>query len=259
MSVQVQIPKNNEIYKMLKAVFALPIVVLVLGDWRTGKTNNSLLIAYWAKIWGLIDKIGTNIITQGKNASMVELIEETGKLKNWLHKDNSEKLYIFDEGLKSMYRRKAMSKLSVKFISEIMPEISKGHCRILFLTQIDSIDADLIHPAFMRAKWKCLEKGVMECQSKHYPRRVLEDLPKSPIDYDPDKLARFIDKEMYNLPDNSQAKTILDIAEYYVNGLTYGKIANKLGIHKQQVKRHIQKLMKWAIDNYEEPKTTLEN
>lgn len=243
--------KSNEIYKMLKAVLALPIVVLILGDWRTGKTNNALLMGYLAKKWGLIEKIGSNIQTRGVNSSQVDLIEETGKLKFWLHRDKTEKLYIFDEGLKSMYRRKAMSKLSVKFISEIMPEISKGHARIFFLSQIDAVDTDLIHPAFMRARWVCLQKGVMECKSKHYPRRVLEDLPKSPIDYDPDKLAKFIDKEMYNLPENSQERTILDIGEYYAKGMTYGKIANKVGLHKQQVKRHVQKLIKWAIDNYE--------
>lgn len=242
---------------MLKAVLQLPIIVLILGDWRSGKTNNGLLMAWWAKQWGLIDKIGSNIITRGINSSCVELIEETGKLKHWLHKDSSEKIFVFDEGLKSMYRRKAMSKLSVKFISEILPEVSKGHCRIFFLTQINAIDTDLMNPAFFRAEWICERQGVMTCRSKHYPKRTLEDLPKSPIDYDPDKLARFIDKEMYNLPNNRQAEQILNIGEYYVKGLSYGKIANKLDLHKQQVKRELQKLIKWAIENYEEPSKTL--
>jgi len=48
-------------YDTLKVVFKLPIAVLMLGDWRTGETDTSLLIAHLGKKWGLIDKIASNI------------------------------------------------------------------------------------------------------------------------------------------------------------------------------------------------------
>lgn len=37
------------LYKTLKVLFKYPIVILMLGDWRMGKTDTSLLIAYLAK------------------------------------------------------------------------------------------------------------------------------------------------------------------------------------------------------------------
>lgn len=237
---------------MLKAVLREPIVVLVRGDWRSGKTNNSLLFAYLARKWGIVDEIGTNIKLKGKAREDIALIENTGHLKAWMHQNAKEKIFILDEALKALYRRNAMSKLSVKIISDIMPEVSKGHCRLLALTQIDSLDSDLLHPAFHRATWTCTKKGVMQCRSKHYPFREYTDLPKSPIHYDPDKLAKFIDKEVYKIGDKSKRAVILNVAEMYSNKRNMGKIAKELGIHRQEVKRHLQKALKWFVDNYQD-------
>lgn len=92
----------------LKLLFKKPIVILMLGDWESGKTDASLLIGYLAKKWGIIDKIGTNIWTY-KNPD-TEYIIRMSRLKQWLHADKSIKLYIFDEGLKHIYRRRARKK-----------------------------------------------------------------------------------------------------------------------------------------------------
>lgn len=242
--------KDTELYKMLRYVMRDPIVILLKGDWRQGKTNDALLMAYLAKKWGIVDKIGTNIHTRGENAKEVDFIEETGKLKQWMHSDSSEKVFILDEALKTLYRRKAMSRLSVKIISDIMPEVSKGHTRLIVLTQIDKLDEDLLHPAFHRATWKAVKKGVMESRSKHYPFREFTDLPKSPIDYDPDRMARFIDKEVSKVADSDTLPIISQVCAMYARGLTLTSISKRTDIHKQQVKRYIQKGLKWFVDNY---------
>ena len=104
------------LYKTLKKLFEFPIVILMLGDWRQGKTDTSLLLGYLSKKWGLISKIGSNIWTY-KNPE-VEHITNTGKLQTWLHADKLTKLFIFDEGLKHAYRRKAMSKMNVDIITD---------------------------------------------------------------------------------------------------------------------------------------------
>ncbi len=250
---------KTELYKMLKRVLREPIVVQIEGDWRSGKTNNALLIAYLAKKWGIIDKIGTNIKVRGKLADQVDKIENTGDLKKWMHADRSEKIFILDEALKTIYKRKAMSKLTVKIITEIMPEVSKGHTRLFVLTQIDRLDADIMHPAFHRATWTCVSKGVMECRSKHYPFRRFEGLPKSPIDYDPDTLAKFIDKDVSKVADSKQLPVIFQVCGMYAKDMTFNQIGKETGLHKQQVKRFIQKGIKWFVENYEKAKVDFED
>lgn len=248
--------KDNEIYRMLRAVLRDPIVILIEGEWRAGKTNNALLLAYLAKKWGIVDKIGTNIKVRGALAKEVDFIEETGRLKEWMFHDKTTKIYILDEALKTIYKRKAMSRLTVKIMTEIMPEVSKGHTRLFILTQINKLDEDVLHPAFHRATWTCTQRGVMECKSKHYPFRELTDLPKSPIDYDPDTPARFIDKDVYKVGDQSNAALIVRICDLYANKKTLNQIAKNTDLHRQQVKRYLQKALKWFVENYEEPKDT---
>lgn len=244
--------KNTEMYKMLKRVLRDPIVIMVEGDWRSGKTDFALLVAWLALKWGLVSRIGSNIFTY--NNPKVDFIEETGKLLRWMHADRLEKIYILDEALKFIYRRKAMSKLTIKIITEIMPEVSKGHTRLLILTQINKLDQDVLHPAFHRATWKKITKKTVECRSKHYPFRIFEDLPASPIKFDKDTCARFIDKDMLKVGDSSTLPPIMQVCELYSKNLTLNKIGIETGLHRQQVKRMLQKGLKWFVDNYEESK-----
>lgn len=244
--------KETELYKMLKRVLRDPIVVMVEGDWRTGKTDSTLLCSYLAKKWGIVDKIGSNIFTY--NNPEVDFVDSTGGLKKWMHANKLEKIYILDEALKTIYRRKAMSKLTIKIITEIMPEVSKGHTRLMILTQINKLDQDVLHPAFHRATWKKLNKKTMECRSKHYPFRIFYDLPASPIKFDKDLCANFFDKEMSKVGDSSTLPPILRVCASYSKGDTLDKIGKENGLHRQQVKRMLQKGLKWFTDNYEEPK-----
>lgn len=243
--------KDTSLYKMLRAVLKSPIIILMLGDWRTGKTDTSLLVAHLALKWGLIDRIGSNIYTYDN--PLVAYIVTTGKLKQWLYADKSTKLFILDEGLKWIYRRKAMSALNVDIITQIMPEVSKGHARMIFVSQINRLDKDAMHPAFCRAEWKKLSKKVMVCRSKHYPFRKFTHLPPSPIRFDADRPADFFNKEMLKKRDLGEMSLTYQACQLYSQDLPFNQIKRRLDLHAQQLKRHIQKGLKWFLENYEVP------
>jgi len=222
----------------------------MLGDWRMGKTDTSLLIAYLAKKWGLIQRIGSNIWTF--NNPEVEYITSTGKLKTWFFSDKSTKLFLFDEGLKHAYRRKAMSQMNVDIITDILPEVSKGHGRIIVISQIGKLDTDLIHPAFCRAIFIKKSKKVMVARSKHFRgERTFRNLPRSPIRFDPDRLAPFVSTKMSKEPNFKDMGITFQIAQKYSKNWSMTKIKTELGLHQEEVKCNIRKALSWFVENYE--------
>lgn len=236
------------LYETLRVLFRNPIVILMLGDWRTGKTDTSLLMAHYAKKHGLIDKIGSNIYTYDNPE--VEYIISLSHLIKWLHADKKVKLFIFDEALKHIYRRKAMSQKNVDIITEVLPELSKGHGRIILCTQIEKIDSDVLHPAFCRAEWKKLNKKTMLCVSKHHPPRTFRNLPRSPIRFDKDRSAKFIiDKKVSKLADLAQRGKTYEICGYYAKNWSFRQIQSETGYHPEEIKRAIRKGLEWFIQN----------
>ena len=73
---------------------------------------------------------------------------------------------------------------------------------------------------------------------------------KSPIDYDPDTLANFFDKDIAKVGDSSTMPLIMRVCSIYQKGTTLNEIAKVTGTHRQQVKRMLQKGLKWFVDNY---------
>jgi hypothetical protein len=236
------------LYETLKILFKDPIVILMIGDWRTGKTDTSLLIGYLAKKWGLIDKIGSNIWTF--NNPEVEYIVTLGKLKKWLHADKSTKLFIFDEGLAHIPRRTAMSHKNVGVL-KMLAELSKGHGRMIICSQIAKLDSDVLNPAFTRAVFIKRSKKVMECRSRYFSPRTFINLPKSPIKFDPDRLAPFIDTKMSKKSEKMNRGRVYEIAKLRVAGWTLSQIGDKFGLHVEQVRREIKKALKGFIDYVE--------
>ncbi len=244
------------LYRTLKVLFAKPIVIGIWGDWESGKTDVSLLIAYLALKWGLVDKVATNIQTfHNKDDPLAnpEYIYQMSKLKKWLHSDRSVKLYILDEGLKHLYRRKAMSQKNVDIITEILPELGHGNGRLIVISQIAKLDSDVIHPAFMRAEFKKLSKKVMIARSKHWHgTRTFRGLPRSPIRFSRKTLAKFvIDKKASKMFRSEEAKQLHDICTRYAKGASFRQIGADLEMHRQEVKRDIQKALKWFLANFD--------
>jgi len=234
------------LYETLKVLFARPIVILMLGEWQSGKTDTSFLMGYLAKKWKLIDKIGSNTWTF--NDPNVDFINAMDSLRAWLHADRLRKLFIFDEGLKHVYRRKAMSQMNVDVITDILPELSKGRGRMIVCSQIEKLDSDIMHPAFTRAVWRKRSKKVMECVSKHHPPRTFRNLPRSPIRFDPYRIAPFLHKKMSKESGKVNRGRAYEIAKLRVAGWTLAEIGDKFDLHVEQVRRELKKGLKGFIE-----------
>lgn len=230
-------------------MFKDPIVILVIGDWRTGKTDVSLLAGHLALKWGLIDKLGANIWTF-KNPR-VEYIITMQKLKKWLHADKKTKLFIFDEGLAHIPRRTAMSHKNVSML-RLLAELSKGHGRMIFCSQIEKLDSDILNPAFCRAKWKKLNKKTMIAISKHHAPRTFRNLPRSPIRFDKDRVAPFIDKKVYKDAELAKGSLTYEVAMLYLGGYSFSQIKKEKNLHQEQVKREIKKALKWYCEHQDD-------
>ena len=129
----------------------------------------------------------------------------------------------------------------------IVPELSKGHGRMIFCAQTTKIDSALLDSAFLRAVFTKKSKKVMECSSKLFETTTLTHLPRSPIRFDKDRLAPFIEDDGLLLDDLSvEVKCALLYARKQ-NPLSITAIEKKLGIHRQTVKRNIRKVLRAVI------------
>ena len=229
-------------YGMLKILFANPCLILMLGDWRLGKTDTSLLIGHLAKKWGLIDKIGSNIYTYDNPD--VDYITSMGSLRRWLHADRLTKLFIFDEALQHLPSRRAMSSKNVNLVA-LVTELSKAHGRMIFCSQTDKIDSQLLDSAFLRAVFKKKSKKVMQCSSRLFERLIFHGIPRSPIRFDKDRLAEFWQAESIAF---SKLSDEWKVGNARIEGKSYSWIRDNLKIHPETAKRHVRKLLKALRD-----------
>ena len=56
---------------------------------------------------------------------------------------------------------------------------------------------------------------------------------------------------MCKVGDLDSPSTILRVCMAYAADVSLNEIARNEGVHKQQIKRYIQKALKWFADNYE--------
>ncbi len=64
--------------------------------------------------------------------------------------------------------------------------------------------------------------------------------------------AKFLDKGVYKMGFSEDIPAILEITQLYANKKTMGKIGEEMGLYRQQVKRNLQRAMKWFVDNYKD-------
>lgn len=228
-------------YEMLKTLFANPCLIIMRGAWRTGKTDTSLLIAHLGLKWKLIERVASNIWTFPP--SPVEYVTSMGGLRRFLWGDKLTKLYIFDETLTHLYRRRAMSVKNVDILT-IIPELSKAHGRMIFITQTSDIDTGLFNPTFLRATMSKGEvishKTVLTVKSQLFESETFSPIPRSPIRFDADKLAEFTTSESVGFDTLSlEGKAAL----LYRDGLPMPKIAEKLGVDRTTVRRAVKKVI----------------
>lgn len=232
----------EEFYAMMSYLWREPSLILMLGNWRKGKTDTSLLLGHLGVKWGLLDCIASNIYTYDNPAC--KYIISLGGLKRWLHADKRTKLYIFDEALTHVPSTRAMSSKNVNIV-KLVAELSKGHGRMIFCSQTDKIEGTLKNSAFCRAMFYKVSKKIMRCQSNLFETMTFSGIPRSPIRFDADRLAEFSEIEGLKISDLAPE---VKCAIMYTNGLSMTKIGKELDMHDTQVKRAIQKVLKAFIE-----------
>jgi len=115
----------------IQRMFRGTAVVIISGIWQSGKTDIALLIALLLKRMGVVQRIATNIEVEHPD---IEYIYSIAELRKWLKSDSSEKIYILDEAGEHAFLRDAATKLN-KALGKLMPQLSKGHGRIVLVTQ----------------------------------------------------------------------------------------------------------------------------
>lgn len=242
--MQVQEQENDFDY-CLRKMFDIPSsFVVIIGDWKTGKTDFALLIAERLLELGIISKVASNIETED---SRIIFISDLPTLKAWLHADRTKKLYIFDEAGVHLHRRRSMSRKNVSFVS-ILPEISKAHARMIAITQNPtSLDAELLSPVWC--------KGIIIKQNKYRAkiiselfdadRKVMEfyPVPKTNIPFDPYKIAPFKLTAPTQVPASLKDKDMQILWEWGVNN----KSAPSLGLHPMQINRIVKKFVREVL------------
>jgi len=173
----------------LKKLFDIPSLILIVGGWKVGKTDFSLLIAEILLKLNLVDKVASNIETLDPR---ITFISDLVTIKKWLHRDRSTKLYILDEANTHLIRRRAMSRKNVEAI-QILPEVSKAHGRLIVVGHDqEGMDSEFTNSVYLR--------GVFEKHSKKSAKLIsdrIEDiwefygLPRTTIKFDPYLIAPF--------------------------------------------------------------------
>ncbi len=116
-------------------------------------------------------------------------------------------------------------------------------------SQIEKLDSDLMHPAFCRARFIKLSKKVMLCYAKKWKgSRRFTNLPRSPIRFDKDRIAKFIDAKMSKKPREVSKGRLYEIAKLRVSGKRFSEIGDKFGLHPQQMTREVNKILKFFVE-----------
>jgi hypothetical protein len=229
----------------LKKLFDLPSsFVLIIGDWKTGKTDFALLIAERLLELGIVSEVASNIQTEDPR---IMFISDLPTLKSWLHGSRKRKLYIFDEAGMHLHRRRSMSKKNVSFMT-LLPEISKAHARMIAITQNPSaIDAELLSPVWC--------KGIIIKTSKYYARIISElfpsdqkvfefyPVPKTNIPFDPYAIAPFKLSAPVDVPASIKDKDLQILWEWSVNN----KSCRDMNIHPMTLNRIVKPFVKQIL------------
>jgi len=238
---------DNDFDMCVKVFFDQPAtMVLIVGDWKTGKTDFSLLLAERMLKLGIVEKVASNIETK---SDMIKFISDLPTLKEWLFGDNSRKLYIFDEAGLHVHRRRSMSAKNIAIVT-LMPEISKAHARlIMILHNVEGFDKELTSTVWC--------KGLIEKDNKYHVRFIsltkpfpngefsmeFYPIPKTNIPFDPYALAPFQLTRPTPIPSTLKNKELQILWEWAVNN----KSVQQLGLHPQQFNRIVRPFVKKVL------------
>ena len=244
-----QILTGNQAFNLwescLRKIYNTPAsVTVVTGEWKTGKTDTSLYIAFdeLKEKLGIIKKIGTNIKVF-KDEKFTELDDRIAYIDNFvdlemfLFQDKKPKVFIFDEAIKSAPSRKAMSQINTKWL-DYVPELSKAKCHLIVVTQSKNYMEKLfLDPIFVRAEWRKINKTtvILTILKPTIEIHTFHDVPGTSLKFDPYRQAIWRmhpEKKMENLP--FEVKIAFD----YAHGISSEELMQKyqLGSRMQAVR-----------------------
>jgi hypothetical protein len=228
--------------QILKRIFSIPVMALVVGDWKTGKTDFALLIAERLLELGIVKKVASNIET---NDPRIEFVSSLEKLKYWLHMDKIRKLYILDEAGVHVPRRTPMKEKNVKAI-QLLPEISKAHAKLIIVTQDpDGIDSQFLNPVWLKAMFvKDSLKNARLISDFFESVITLRDIPPTSIKFDPYAIAPFTLDEPFNVPEWVMKDDSYKLLwEYAVNN----KSIDQLKVHPMKMNRLVRQFIRYVL------------
>jgi len=205
----------------LNRIFNLPAtIILITGDWKTGKTDFALLLFEELMRLGIIKKGASNIITQD---SEIDNIQDMHSLRAWMYNDKIPKLFIYDESITGTPKRRAMSKLNVEWLKYIIPELSKGKGKLIVITQeLDFTESVFYHPTFLRGMFRKINKKMAILNSPLLKTEVsFHDIPRTSIGFDPYVIATFRSERIL---DTSKMTENEKVAMLYTQGMGMNEI-----------------------------------
>jgi len=240
-------------------------VSVIIGEWKSGKTDFALHLVEECERLGLISQAGSNVMCfkdkecNQPDSETVRCIDNFLELKSWMY-SGFRKMFIFDEALKSAPSRRAMSRLNTGWL-EIIPELSKGRAHLVVIAQTKNYtEKSFLDPAFVRAEW---EKASLSQNNPQYRKKVyldsklipwpyqhtFQNLPPTKIIFDPYRSAPW--KEV---PEGTQLGNLsieLRVAWDYSRGLSTDDIVKKYKDDcrdRTQATRMIRKALKALMD-----------
>lgn len=243
-----QIQVQNKWHYVLHKLFDHPSVVLIGGQWKTGKTDFALYIAETLCNLKLddtpiINSVATNIDTTNAKTGQpfYKFVYDLRSLRSWLYSDTKRKLYIFDEVNEHLPSRRAMTAKNVGVI-QLIPEISKAHARLLMIGhQLLSVDKTLIDDVWCRGIFIKLGLKKAQLMSHLLPKEYLfNNIPRTSVSFDPYTIAPF-----QELPDKEQMFKDVELQKLFewANGKPWKELFKHPNECNRFVKAQIKKLL----------------
>jgi len=232
----------------LRNIYDAPASVsVVTGEWKSGKTNFALYLAFdeLKETLNLVNHVGTNVKVFKDHSyneldERIQYVDNFNDLEIFLFQDRKPKALIFDEAIKSAPSRKAMSQMNTKWL-EYVPELSKAKCHLIVVTQAkDYTESIFLNPIFAKTEWHKISKTSVELRifKSKIERYRFHDVPPTCLIYDPYsqatwKLQAELKIESLPLP--------LKIMFDYGHGLSGDELRQKYGLSSRtQAMRYVQ-------------------
>jgi len=227
----------------LNRIFNLPAsIVLITGDWKTGKTDFGLLLFEELMRLGIIKKGASNVITTD---SEIQHIQDMYSLRSWMYGDRIPKMFLYDESITGTPKRRAMSKLNVDWLKHIIPELSKGKGKLVVITQeLDFTESVFYHPTFLRGMFRKINRKTAILNSPLLKTEVtFHDVPRTSVGFDPYVIATFRSEKIL---DTSKMTEGEKVATLYAQGSSMDEIGKSFNPPKHRyaiariLRKHLQ-------------------